>query len=123
VGVTVLYDRDCGFCRATIRALAAWDRAGALRPLPLQSAEAEALTPWMDAERRAASAHVVLPDGEVRSAGAVAAPVLRELPGGAPFAALAERLPTLTDRGYRLVSGNRARLSSLVPSRLKRRSG
>ena len=33
---TVLYDGDCGFCKWSLAKLLAWDRRGALRPLPLQ---------------------------------------------------------------------------------------
>ena len=51
--------------------------------------------------------HLAEPDGEVRSAGAAFEPLLRELPGGGPLAALAARAPRLTERAYRLVSGNR----------------
>jgi predicted DCC family thiol-disulfide oxidoreductase YuxK len=123
VAVTVLYDDDCGLCRAIVRALMALDRAGTLRFVALQSTEAEALTPWLSDEQREASVHAVLRSGEVLAGGAAAAPVLRDLPGGAPLARLAERLPTLTERGYRVVADNRTALGRLVPGRLKRPIG
>lgn len=41
--VTVLYDCDCGFCRWSVGRLLAWDRAGRLRPLAIQSPEGQRL--------------------------------------------------------------------------------
>ena len=68
--VTLLYDRDCGFCRWCLGKLLAWDRPGSLRPVALQSEEAERLLTGMPEEERLASWHLVDDDGTVRSAGA-----------------------------------------------------
>jgi predicted DCC family thiol-disulfide oxidoreductase YuxK len=57
------------------------------------------------------SFHLALPDGEVRSAGAAAAPLVSELPGGRPLAAIFRALPGPTERAYRLVANNRNRIS------------
>jgi predicted DCC family thiol-disulfide oxidoreductase YuxK len=118
----VLYDADCGFCRASLAVLLAWDRHRRLRPVALQSVEAERLLGGMPEERRMASWHVVEPGGRVRSAGAAFAPALRRLPGGKPAAALLERLPRVTERGYRFVADRRTPLGRRIPDGVKRRA-
>jgi predicted DCC family thiol-disulfide oxidoreductase YuxK len=110
----VLYDRDCGLCTWSAERLRAWDGPRErLRFVPLQSAEADELLGSMDDDRRYASWHVAA-DGELRSAGAAAGPVLRRLPGGAPLAWLAERLPRTTELAYRAVTARRDRLGALL---------
>src|SRR3954471_11521622 len=66
----ILYDADCGFCKWCLAQVLRLDRERRLRPVALQSPEAEALLPGMDAEERMASWHLVMPDGQVSSAGA-----------------------------------------------------
>jgi predicted DCC family thiol-disulfide oxidoreductase YuxK len=121
----VLYDADCGFCRWSLGKLLAWDRRRRLRPVALQSREADSLLAGMGEEERMASWHLVLPGGEVRSAGAAFEPLLRLLPGGRPLGALARRAPRLTERGYRWVAEHRSpfgqRLSDTALSRADRR--
>jgi predicted DCC family thiol-disulfide oxidoreductase YuxK len=107
---TVLYDADCGFCRWSLAKILKRDRSKRLRPIPLQSAEANDLLPGMSDEDRRASWHLVAPDGRIWSAGAAAAPMARLLPKGAPVAFLAETFPRLTERVYRWVANNRDRL-------------
>jgi predicted DCC family thiol-disulfide oxidoreductase YuxK len=110
----VLFDRDCGLCTWSAERLRAWDgRRARLRFVPLQSAEADDLLAGMERERRFASWHVAIA-GEVRSAGAAAAPVLRRLPGGRPLAWLVERLPRTTELAYRAVTVRRQRLGALL---------
>lgn len=118
----VLYDRDCGFCRWALAKLLAWDRRERLRPLALQDPEAERLLAGMDEQERMGSWHLAVPGGEVASAGAAFEPLLRELPGGRPLAALAARAPGLTERAYRLVSGNRTPLGRRLSEPAKRRA-
>ena len=81
----VLYDQDCGFCRWSLDKILLWDRRKALRPVAIQSAEGERLLVAVPPERRLDSWHLVLPSGEVRSAGAAAEPLARLLPGGRPL--------------------------------------
>ena len=100
---TLLYDRDCGFCRWSLAKVLAWDRRRAVRPVALDSPEAE-------------QALAGIP------AGAAFAPLLRLLPGGSPLAALADRAPTATDRAYRWVAGHRSLWGKLVTERAKRRA-
>jgi predicted DCC family thiol-disulfide oxidoreductase YuxK len=119
---TLLYDADCGFCRWSLAKILAWDRRGALRPVSLQSEEADELLRGMPEEQRMASWHLVDPEGELHSAGAGLPPLLRLLPGGAPAAALAARAPRLTERGYRWVAGHRSLFGRLIGEGAKRRA-
>ena len=121
-GAILLYDSDCGFCRWCLGKLLAWDRRARLRPVTLQSKEAETLLTGMPPEQRMDSWHLVERDGEIRSAGAGIAPLLRLLPGAAPFAAVAARLPRVMERGYRFVAGHRTLWGKLVSDGAKRRA-
>jgi predicted DCC family thiol-disulfide oxidoreductase YuxK len=118
----VLYDADCGFCRWSLGKLLAWDRRRVLRPLALQDPEAERLLADMVEGERMASWHLVTQDGRVRSGGEALPPLLGMLPGGRPFAALAERMPRIVDRGYRFVAGHRTVFGRPVSSGAKRRA-
>ena len=110
----LLYDADCGLCRWALGHVLAWDRAGRLRPVPLQSDEGAALLTPMEPAERMASWHLVANDGRVWSGGAAVAPLARVLPFGRPAAALAEAFPLTTDRAYRWVASHRRRLGSLI---------
>jgi predicted DCC family thiol-disulfide oxidoreductase YuxK len=118
---TLLYDADCGFCRWSLGKILAWDRRRELRPVSLQSEEAESLLGSTPEERRMSSWHLVDADG-VHSAGAGFPPLLRRLPGGAPLAAAASRAPRLTDRAYGWVAGHRSLWGRLVTDGAKRRA-
>jgi predicted DCC family thiol-disulfide oxidoreductase YuxK len=107
---TILYDQDCGFCRWSMAKLLAWDRRGALRPVPLQGPEADRLIPGMPPDKKMASWHLIDERGVIHSGGAAAAPMLRLLPGGRPLAAMAAAMPRTTERLYRFVSRHRDRL-------------
>jgi predicted DCC family thiol-disulfide oxidoreductase YuxK len=112
---TVLYDRDCGFCRWSMDKILAWDRRRRLRPVPLQSHEADALLPaGMDPQTRLGSWHLVTEDGQVHSAGAAAPHLFRLLPGGRPLAALATTFPRTTQRIYGWVTRHRDGLARMV---------
>jgi predicted DCC family thiol-disulfide oxidoreductase YuxK len=114
--LVLLYDEDCGFCRWSLDKILTWDRAGRLRPVPLQDPEADRLLGDMPPERKMASWHLVMPDGRVYSAGAAAAPLAEVLPAGAPIAAVARVFPRITERTYDLVARNRDRLASWLGS-------
>ena len=121
-GPILLYDSDCGFCRWSLGKVLAWDRRGRIRPVSLQSKEAEQLLAGMPDERRFGSWHLVDSERELHSAGAGIAPLLRLLPGGRPFAAMAARLPRAMERGYGWIAGNRSRWGKLVTGGAKRRA-
>jgi predicted DCC family thiol-disulfide oxidoreductase YuxK len=109
----VLYDRDCGFCRWSLDKILAWDRHGRLHPVAIQSDEGQRLLAPVPPERRLDSWHLVV-DGEVRSAGAAAAPLFAILPGGRPLAALLGAFPHATERAYRWVAGHRDLVARLL---------
>ncbi len=110
----VLYDRDCGFCKWSLNKLLAWDRYRRLRPVAIQSEEGDRLLAAMPAAERLDSWHLVLPGGEIVSAGAAVAPLAELLPGGRPLAAVFRAFPVLTERAYRLVAGHRDVLARLL---------
>jgi predicted DCC family thiol-disulfide oxidoreductase YuxK len=119
---TVLYDRDCSFCRWSLAQLLALDRSGRLRPVALGTEEADRLLADLTPEQREASWHLVSPEGARWSAGAAAPPFLRLLPRGQLPAALLERTPRLTERAYGWVAEHRSALGRLIPQAAKRRA-
>ena len=120
--VTVLYDHDCGLCRWSVARLLAWDRAGRLRPLAIQSAEGQRLLADLPPEERLATAHAVDAAGRLTSGGDALAPVAAVLPGGAPLAALGRSAPGLARAGYRAVAGRRSLLGRLVSDAARARA-
>lgn len=120
---TVLYDADCGLCMWLLSWLLRWDREELLRPVALQRPEADELLPGLASDQRAASWHLISPAGVPYSAGAAIPPLFRLLPGGRAAAFAFALSPRLTERGYLCVAAHRSQLSTLVPSRAKRRAG
>jgi predicted DCC family thiol-disulfide oxidoreductase YuxK len=117
-----LYDAECPFCRASVALLLAWDRDRQLEPVALQTERALELLPGMDEEERMESWHLVAADGVVRSGGTAFPPALRLLPGGEPFARLAEISPRFTEAAYEWVSRHRATFAHWLPDRLRTRA-
>jgi predicted DCC family thiol-disulfide oxidoreductase YuxK len=107
----VLYDDDCAFCKWSLDKILAWDRRQRLRPVAIQSDEGQGLLADVPEAERLDSWHLVLPSGEVRSAGGAAAPLAALLPGGRPLAFLFRSFPGLTDWAYRRVAANRNRFA------------
>jgi predicted DCC family thiol-disulfide oxidoreductase YuxK len=103
----ILYDSDCGFCKWTLAQVLRLDRERRLRPVALQSPEAEVLLPGMGEEERMESWHLVTPDGKVSSAGAAFDPLTRILGRGRPLGALARRFPRAADAAYGWVAEHR----------------
>jgi predicted DCC family thiol-disulfide oxidoreductase YuxK len=120
---TVVYDRDCGFCKWLLSYLLAWDRSLRLRPLALGTPEADRLLSDLPPDVRATSWHLIDPNGRRRSGGAALPELLRLLPAGSAPASLLDTIPGVTDRGYRWVAEHRSMLSRGVPASLKRRAG
>jgi predicted DCC family thiol-disulfide oxidoreductase YuxK len=119
---TVLYDADCGFCTWLLAVLLRWERAARLRPLALQSPQADELLADVEPAARMRSWHLVSPAGQRYSAGAALPPLLRLLPAGRLPAAAFARFPALTDGGYSWVAEHRSQLSKLVPRSAKQRA-
>jgi len=102
--------------------LLAWDRRSRLRAVAIQDPEGQRLLADLTPQERLASAHAVDAAGRRWSGGAAAAPVLRELPGGRPFAALLAASPGATERVYRWVADHRSAVGKLIPARAKQRA-
>jgi predicted DCC family thiol-disulfide oxidoreductase YuxK len=110
--LTVLYDRDCGLCQATVRQLRRWDRRGRFSIVPLQSAPDSS-----DPAVRAAAAqwplesavHVVAADGRVLAGGDAALAIIHELPGGGLLDPWREVAPFrwVIGAGYDAIAGHR----------------
>jgi predicted DCC family thiol-disulfide oxidoreductase YuxK len=111
---TVLYDRDCGFCRWTLAQILRWDRDKRLRPLPIQSEEGQRMLAGVPEAERLESWHLVTPDGEVRSAAEGFPGLFSRLPAGAPVAWLTGLLQGPSSAGYRLIVANRTRLGRRI---------
>jgi predicted DCC family thiol-disulfide oxidoreductase YuxK len=118
----VIYDADCGFCRWSLAELLTLDRRGRLRPLELSAPEADALLADLSPAQRAASWHLVSPDGRRWSAGPAAAPLLALLPGGRLPARLLSAFPAATERAYRWVADHRSSLGRLIPPGARRQA-
>jgi predicted DCC family thiol-disulfide oxidoreductase YuxK len=121
----ILYDPDCGFCRVLLAVLLRWDTSDRLRPVALDTDEADSLLPGIPEELRMASWHLVEPSavgsaGPVYSAGAAFPPVFGLLPGGRPLAALSARFPRASERGYRWVADHRSLLGRAIPAAARR---
>jgi predicted DCC family thiol-disulfide oxidoreductase YuxK len=116
----ILYDPDCGFCRVCVAVVLRWDRQGRLRPVALGSEEADAMLAGMPEKAKLASWHLVMPDGNVVSAGAAFSPLFRLLPGGTPLARIADRFPRAAERGYRWVADRRSAFGRPLPPAAKR---
>ena len=116
----VLYDGDCGFCRWMVAWALERDRDGVLTVAPIQSPAGERLLADLEPAERLRSVHVVHDDGRRTSGGAAAREVLEVT--ARPLARLAAFSPRVTDLVYRLVAGQRSRLSRLVPRRAKLRA-
>jgi predicted DCC family thiol-disulfide oxidoreductase YuxK len=110
----LLFDRDCGFCRRAVGAVRSWDRNHSLRFVALQDPQADRFVGHLSAEERMRSWHLATPDGRLHSSGAVAAPLLRLLPGGRPLAAAVGSLPGVAELAYRFVARNRNRVGRVL---------
>lgn len=120
--VTVLYDEDCAFCKATLAALLLCDRERRLRPVAIQSREGDLLLAELPGSERLRSAHAIADDGRVRSAGASVPIVLAALPGARALAWLAGRLSPATDLSYRALVVARPLLGRRIPAHVRRSS-
>jgi predicted DCC family thiol-disulfide oxidoreductase YuxK len=120
--VTVLYDRDCGFCRWSVALLLRLDRRGAVRAEPIQGPQGDRLLAGMPTAARLAAAHGVTPDGRVFSGGDAVPPVLAAL-GARPWVVAGARALRGPLRwGYRQVAGRRSALGRLVSDRQRGRA-
>jgi predicted DCC family thiol-disulfide oxidoreductase YuxK len=118
----VLYDDQCGFCVWCMAWLLRADRRRRLAPVAIDSGQGGRLLADMPEAQRLASWHVCDDSGLLASGGGGVAYVLARLPGGAPAAALARRLPRASERAYGWVAAHRSRLGRLLPRASKARA-
>lgn len=121
--LTVLFDRDCGFCNWTVRQLRGLDRHRRLSYVPLQSAHSLPARPDLAAVAAtyplAQAIHVVRRDGTVHSRGRAMLAILDALPG-ARLVRPWTRLPgvaRLADALYDPLAAHRGALGRLVAGR------
>lgn len=103
----LVYDGACGFCRWITARILRIDRRGRLAPIALADPAIPRILAHLTADERAASWHLVAPDGTVRSAGAAVPGLLRLLPGGRLIAWIPAAAPRTTDRCYRWLARRR----------------
>ena len=111
----LFYDGDCGFCRSCVAWLQAKDRTGKLHAVPYQDAPDPPLIPPL----RAQAKHSVLtigPSGDVRTAGRAVLAALHDVGWMTPLVKVASLPPLiwLVEIGYRIVAGNRSRISRVL---------
>ena len=112
---TLVYDGDCGFCRATVRWALARDHRGRIDARPFQEPGVLARTgiPREEAER---AAYLVAPDGRTWRGADAAARTLRLLPGWSALGRILE-LPgvrRLARIAYRWIAAHRPLVSRLT---------
>jgi len=114
--LAVLYDRDCGLCTASARALRHWDRRGQLDLVPLQDVGGAApprVAALVDGLPLGAALHVVdEATGRVVAGGAGVLAIAGRLPGGRAADVLARIPPVRWGIGvaYDVVARNRHRI-------------
>ena len=112
----VLYDGECGFCKACMGLLLAWDRRLRLYPAAIQSSEGAMLLSSLTNTEKLASAHIVTASGELISGAKGAPTLLRQLPGGSGLAWLSAVTMPVVQAAYRGVTRSRSLLGHLVSS-------
>jgi predicted DCC family thiol-disulfide oxidoreductase YuxK len=117
----LLYDADCGFCRWSVVQLLRWDDRGrhGLEPVAIQSVRGQQLLAAVPEADRLRTAHVVGPDGTVRSGGDAVPAVTAILPGAAPLGLVARLVPWLVRGGYGVIARHRITVSRFVPRAAK----
>ncbi|HEY8169151.1 MAG TPA: DUF393 domain-containing protein [Candidatus Limnocylindrales bacterium] len=114
--LTVLYDRDCGFCAWTAARIRRADRHARVRLLALQEAGDDPRIAALVADRDLHCALHAVRGDRISSGGAAALDILERLPGG-PIIRAWRTLPgsrPLAEAAYAIVAGQRDRLWRLV---------
>jgi predicted DCC family thiol-disulfide oxidoreductase YuxK len=122
----LLYDEECGVCRAAVRGVLKLAPYGRIRPVGLRTERAAELIPDRSEDERLASFHLVAPTGERWSGPEAVSHLLDEIPSLRPAAGLLRGTPALqraTASAYGWVARNRGRMSPYIPERWKRPIG
>jgi predicted DCC family thiol-disulfide oxidoreductase YuxK len=115
--LTVLYDRDCGFCSVMVAILLTWDRANNIRPVSIRSAPGDELLTDLAQQDRLKSWHLIDAEGTLFSGGAGIPLIIDALPWGALIAQVASRFPNATSQTYERVANHRALLGRPLKAR------
>jgi predicted DCC family thiol-disulfide oxidoreductase YuxK len=109
---SLIFDGECGFCRASVELLRGRDKDERLSFVPFQDIEALAPLPHIPRAELEQAMHLVAPDREVLKGAAALPAILRLIRGGPPLALLYRLpgVPWLAARAYRMVARNRHRL-------------
>jgi len=118
----VLYDANCRFCRWSLSWLLRLDRRRSLRPVALDSSEADALVGGMSDDERFGSWHLAVPGQDVSSGGAAVAPLVGCMTSSDRIQRGIGYLTVPLSLGYRIVARSRGRLGRLVGDRADARS-
>lgn len=113
---TLIYDGDCGLCRAAVERLRRWDREQVIRFVPFQD-EAQVAPFGIELPALAGAMHLVIPPpppGGRIYAGADAAPELLRLLPGKRWLAPLFRVPGVLPLARRLYAWIAARRHCLV---------
>ncbi len=113
---TLVYDGTCGFCWRSALRLQGWT-GDAVAITPYQAFDFGAAPAGMTRDACAESVHLVEADGTVRRGADACVAAFAHAPGrgfAAPLFRAIPGLPKLAEVGYRLVAGNRVRISKSV---------
>jgi len=113
VPLTVLYDRDCGVCTATARAVGRLDEGRRLEFLPAQSAQLDGAPPHDELLERL---HAVDATGRWFSGAQAAVEMARRVPALSIVGVVA-RVPgamVIYEFGFQVLTSNRHRLSAVL---------
>ncbi|MFQ5888604.1 MAG: thiol-disulfide oxidoreductase DCC family protein [Gemmatimonadota bacterium] len=111
----LIFDGDCGFCRAVVEKVHRWDRHGRVESFPLQDERRLAET-GVSREAAERAMYLVAPDGRRWDGADAAAWLLPLLPGGVPFGWLL-RFPLvrpIARATYRWVADHRRFMSRIT---------
>ena len=119
----LLYDEECGLCRAAARAALRMAPRGRLRATGLRTERADELLPGRSQAERLRSFHLAAPTGRTWSGGDAVPATLRLVPYLRPVADAIRRTPVLrraTSSTYEWVAGHRPKVARWLPSSWKR---
>lgn len=110
----VVFDGECGLCRAARQWAEERDRRGRLRFVPYQDADLARLAPGLTPAQAARSLYAIAPDGQRYRGARAVFMTLRSLPGAWGLLGTVWALPPLSllaEPFYRLVARHRVAVS------------
>jgi len=119
----LLYDEECGLCRATARTAVRLIPRGRIRATGLRSDRAARLLPRESEDGRLRSFHLAAPTGRTWSGGAAVPETIALVPYLRPVADAMRRSRVLrgaTDSAYGWIAGHRPAIARWLPASWKR---